>query len=90
MKTPEDQPLFKFGCSVELHFPFVKLITLDRAQLERTRSAVAAFILAYLDTMATRRDPYEQMARRIAHYRRVLAAGFAPELFGAWYVSLTG
>ena len=67
------------GCVLSFQFPCVKLIELDRGRLAQKQSVIAAFILAHLDTMETRKNPRKRLERRIAYYRRLLGQGFSSQ-----------
>jgi hypothetical protein len=65
-----------WGCELNLSFPTIKLIALDRAVLEQTQNVFATIILSHRDSLETRNDPQERARRKIARYRQLLEQGY--------------
>lgn len=54
----------RWGCTLSLRFPTVKLLDFDRAALANDRNPCATVILAHLEAQATRHDPVARHDRR--------------------------
>ena len=66
----------RWGCTLALHFPTVKLLTLDPAVLERTRNPFATLTLLHRDAQETRGKPSERVQRKVLRYRTLLRQGY--------------
>ncbi len=68
-----------WGCSLALHFPMVKLCTLDAASLATLRNPFATLTLIHRDAQETRGRPEERMRRKLARFRALFRLGYRPE-----------
>jgi hypothetical protein len=68
-----------WGCDLLLRFPVVKLQALPEATLEAVRNPLATLTLLHWDAQATRQNPQERLARKIARYRALLRQGYHVE-----------
>ena len=66
----------RWGCTLALHFPTVKLLALDSAVLERTRNPFATLTLRHRDAQETRGKPNERVRRKVLRYRALLRQGY--------------
>lgn len=69
----------RWGCTLSLTFPTVKLLDFDRAALEADPNPCATIVLAHLDARATRNDPEARAQAKLALARRLYRLGYDRE-----------